>query len=381
MDFCSREKAIERINALGAQERPFLFVIDYSTEHSYVSLLEDINPDEVLYSFPSWSNDSAELERYGVESVIQSKRTQSMSSMPIKIHEMPAYESPAHESQRMETRSREVQNSDTQSGEVCDKVIWEISPETAETYRRKLDIIQRHQQAGNSFLANLTCRIPVRTNLSLKEIYLRSEAMYKLWFRSHLVCFSPEIFVRIENGIISGYPMKGTIDASLPGASQKLMDDEKEAAEHAPIVDLIRNDLSRVASAVHVPRYRYIDLLHTNKGDILQTSSRIEGKLADDYRSHIGDILFSQLPAGSITGAPKRRTVEIIREAEDYDRGFYTGVMGICCDGSLESAVMIRYVEQEKDGLVFKAGGGITAQSRWKSEYEEVMQKAYVPIY
>ena len=125
MDFCSREKAIERINALGAQERPFLFVIDYSTEHSYVSLLEDINPDEVLYSFPSWSNDSAELERYGVESVIQSKRTQSMSSMPIKIHEMPAYESPAHESQRMETRSREVQNSDTQSGEVCDKVIWE----------------------------------------------------------------------------------------------------------------------------------------------------------------------------------------------------------------------------------------------------------------
>ena len=56
-------------------------------------------------------------------------------------------------------------------------------------------------------------------------------------------------------------------------------------------------------------------------------------------------------------------------------------MLGICCDGSLESAVMIRYVEQEKGGLVFKAGGGITAQSRWKSEYEEVMQKAYVPIY
>ena len=356
MDFCSREKAIERINALGAQKRPFLFVIDYSTEHSYVSLLEDINPDEVLYSFPSWSNDSAELERYGVEAGSREKPSR-------------------------EVRNPDALKSDTQAGEACDKVIWEISPETAEAYRRKLDIIQRHQHAGNSFLANLTCRIPVRTNLSLKEIYLRSEAMYRLWFRSHLVCFSPEIFVRIENGIISGYPMKGTIDASLPDAAQKLMDDEKEAAEHATIVDLIRNDLSRVASEVHVPRYRYIDLLHTNKGDILQTSSRIEGKLADDYRSHIGDILFSQLPAGSITGAPKRRTVEIIREAEDYDRGFYTGVMGICCDGSLESAVMIRYVEQEKDGLVFKAGGGITAQSRWKSEYEEVMQKAYVPIY
>lgn len=119
------------------------------------------------------------------------------------------------------------------------------------------------------------------------------------------VCFSPESFVRIKNGKIYSYPMKGTLDASLPNAEEVLMNDEKEAAEHATIVDLIRNDLSRVAERVRVDRYRYIDVLHTNKGDILQTSSEISGKLPSDYHKRIGDILAAMLPAGSITGAPR----------------------------------------------------------------------------
>lgn len=174
--------------------------------------------------------------------------------------------------------------------------------------------------------------------------------------------------------------MKGTIDASLPNAEKKLMNDEKEAAEHATIVDLIRNDLSRVASNVRVDKYRYVDVLHTNKGDILQTSSEISGKLPDDYTHHIGDIIAAQLPAGSITGAPKKKTCQIIDEAETYKRGFYTGVMGIYENGTLNSVVMIRFVEQEKDGMAFKAGGGITSQSQCRKEYEEVLQKVYLPI-
>lgn len=116
------------------------------------------------------------------------------------------------------------------------------------------------------------------------------------------------------------------------------MEDEKEAAEHATIVDLIRNDLSQVVTDVRVDRYRFIDLLHTNKGDILQTSSEISGKLPDDYQQHIGDILATQLPAGSITGAPKDKTCAIIHEAEAYDRGFYTGIMGIYEDGTYPTA-------------------------------------------
>ena len=172
------------------------------------------------------------------------------------------------------------------------------------------------------------------------------------------------------------------------------MEDQKEAAEHATIVDLIRNDLSRVAENVRVDKYRYIDVLHTNKGDILQTSSEISGRLPEDYRQHLGEILDAQLPAGSITGAPKDKTMQIIHEAEGYDRGFYTGIMGIYEQGELNSAVMIRFVEEEASpsktekgknsevsrDLYFKAGGGITSKSDCRKEYEEVIQKIYLPI-
>lgn len=194
------------------------------------------------------------------------------------------------------------------------------------------------------------------------------------------VCFSPESFVRIKNGKIYSYPMKGTLDASLPNAEEVLMNDEKEAAEHATIVDLIRNDLSRVAERVRVDRYRYIDVLHTNKGDILQTSSEISGKLPSDYHNRIGDILAAMLPAGSITGAPKDKTVQIIHEAEGYDRGYYTGIMGIYDNGMLNSAVMIRFMEKDGEGIFFKAGGGITSKSDCRKEFEEVLQKVYLPF-
>ena len=198
--------------------------------------------------------------------------------------------------------------------------------------------------------------------------------------------------------------MKGTLDASLPNAEKQLMEDRKEAAEHATIVDLIRNDLSRVAEDVRVDKYRYIDVLHTNKGNILQTSSEISGRLPEDYPHHLGEILDAQLPAGSITGAPKDKTMQIIQEAEGYDRGFYTGIMGIYDHGELNSAVMIRFIEEdtspvdfETNGeknfkasegkgdeasrkLYFKAGGGITSKSDCRKEYEEVIQKIYLPF-
>lgn len=149
------------------------------------------------------------------------------------------------------------------------------------------------------------------------------------------------------------------------------MEDRKEAAEHATIVDLIRNDLSRVAEDVRVDKYRYVDVLHTNKGDILQTSSEISGRLPEDYPHHLGEILDAQLPAGSITGAPKDKTMQIIQEAEGYDRGFYTGIMGIYDQGELNSAVMIRFIEEETSPVDFEADGEKEFQGKRRKEAEE----------
>ena len=134
--------------------------------------------------------------------------------------------------------------------------------------------------------------------------------------RDRFVVFSPEIFVRTRDGLIYSYPMKGTIDATLPDARRRILDDPKEAAEHATIVDLIRNDLSIVASEDCVTRYRYIDELRTHNGSLLQVSSEIRGRLPEGWYGHGGEILFSLLPAGSITGAPKKKNLEIIAEAE-----------------------------------------------------------------
>ena len=114
----------------------------------------------------------------------------------------------------------------------------------------------------------------------------------------------------------------------------------------------------------------------------MQVSSEIRGRLAGGWQAEVGDLFFRLLPAGSITGAPKKKTMEIIAEAETYERGFYTGVMGYFDGNSLDSAVMIRFLEQQTDGsLIFKSGGGITSQSDLTSEYNEMKQKVYVPIY
>lgn len=316
------------MNQLGVSGRSFMFIVDYKQEHVWVAEPDSIDPDEVLYDLNGFTN------------VITSGK-----KFPEKPFE------------------------------------WEALPVSYEAYSRSFQTVSGHIHAGNSYLVNLTCATPVRTNLTLEEIFYFSRSTYKLWVKDRFVVFSPEIFVRLENGFIYSYPMKGTIDASLPNAREQILADKKEEAEHATIVDLIRNDLSQVASEVTVSRYRYVDELQTNKGRLLQVSSEIRGKLPDNWKGTLGDILFCLLPAGSITGAPKKKTMEIIEEAETYERGFYTGVMGYFDGNRLDSAVMIRFLEQEGNRLLFKSGGGITSQSDLQSEYNEMKQKVYVPIY
>lgn len=335
------QEIIDRINLLARADEPFLFVINYNGDDAYICRLCDINPQECQYDFE------------GI--------TGSTSLAPDCC--------PTHNNRPLPY-----------------PVEWEVDAPVFDTYARSFNIVRGNMLAGNSYLANLTCRVGIRCNLSLQQIFHHARGKYKLLLNGNrqqgrrFVCFSPETFLRIDNRRIYSYPMKGTIDASLPDAHQRLLNDTKEAAEHATIVDLIRNDLSRVASQVRVDKYRYIDVLHTNKGDILQTSSEVSGKLPTDWRNRLGNIIDAQLPAGSITGAPKKKTVQIISQAETYNRGFYTGIMGIYSHGKLNSAVMIRFVEEDAHGLAFKAGGGITAKSDCQKEYDEVIQKIYLPI-
>ncbi len=253
-------------------------------------------------------------------------------------------------------------------------------PLSFEAYRPRFDYVVKNIQRGNSFLVNLSAPTPVTTNLSLFDIYQHSRAPYRFWFRDRFVCFSPEAFVRISDNRIASYPMKGTISADLPDAGRIILADAKEAAEHATIVDLIRNDLSMVADKVWVERYRFLDEVTTHERTLLQVSSEIAGLLPNGFGGAYGDLLLKLLPAGSISGAPKPSTLRIIEEAEGYDRGYYTGIMGSFDGEVFESAVMIRYLEQQGKDLVFKSGGGITTRSRAEDEYQELIGKVYLPF-
>lgn len=247
-------------------------------------------------------------------------------------------------------------------------------------YKHAFDTIMRHLNHGDTYLLNLTLPSKIKTNLSLGQIFEHSQSMFRLLYKDQFVCFSPEIFVRIKEGVISSYPMKGTIDAEIENAEQKLIDSPKEFAEHNTIVDLIRNDLSMVAKKVRVKRFRYIDRVKTHRGELLQASSEIVGHLPENYESQIGTILSKLLPAGSVSGAPKQMTVKIIKKSEQYTRGYYSGIFGVFDGKNMESAVMIRYIEKQGNQLFFKSGGGITAMSKLKGEYQELCDKVYVPI-
>ena len=249
-----------------------------------------------------------------------------------------------------------------------------------ETYQEKFRIVHQGLSRGDSFLLNLTERTPIETNLTLEQIFYHSQARYKLLLPDRLVCFSPESFVQIENNEILSYPMKGTIDATLPDAENRLLQNHKETCEHYTIVDLIRNDLNIVATRVQVKRFRYVEKIHTSQGEILQTSSEISGQLPDGWQNELGTLLFKLLPAGSISGAPKAATQKLIRQAEGLPRGYYSGVFGYFDGQTLDSAVLIRFIEKVDNRYYFRSGGGITVNSQAKEEYQEILEKIYLPI-
>lgn len=257
---------------------------------------------------------------------------------------------------------------------------WRLDPVSYDRYGEGFERIRQYILRGDTYLLNYTQPTRVSTNLNLEELFALAEAPFRVYLRDRFVCFSPEWFVQIVEGRISSFPMKGTIDATLENARENILNNRKEIAEHNTIVDLIRNDLGSVATEVRVEKFRYTEHIKTNRKELIQVSSRISGQLPDDYPARIGDIIFQLLPAGSVSGAPKPKTVEIIREVEGYRRGYYTGIFGVFDGKNLESAVLIRYIEKQGGQLLYKSGGGITFLSDCQTEYEEMINKVYVPI-
>lgn len=272
--------------------------------------------------------------------------------------------------------------SNTEKKEALDKKTeWKSFPESKESFQKGFDIVQNNIRLGNSYLANYTRRTKIETNLSLEEIFHHSQAKYKVLFKDFFVFFSPETFVKIIDDKIFTYPMKGTIDASVENAAEVLKNDRKEKAEHYTVVDLLRNDLSMVSDEVRVDKFQFIDFLKTSQKDLYAMSSEISGNVKPEFKGKVGSIMHKLVPAGSILGAPKPKTLEIILEAEGFERGFYTGVCGWFDGKNLDSCVMIRFIEKEDDALYFKSGGGITHMSKLEDEYEEMKNKIYVPIH
>lgn len=313
-----------KLNLWGRERVPFLFIVDFELEKPLVWKLEDVNPAEVRFDVNGFTNFKIQQDTASI----------SIETAPISFQE----------------------------------------------YKLKFDSVYNHLAYGDSYLTNLTIATPVVLQNSLVEIYERSSARYKLFHKDEFIVFSPESFVKIHNNKIYSYPMKGTIDASIQNAPEVILNNQKEMAEHVTIVDLIRNDLSIFAKNVCVNRFRYLDEIRTNKKKLLQVSSEIVGELDTDWKNQIGDILISLLPAGSVSGAPKERTLSIITEAERMKRGYYTGVFGYFDGQQVDSGVMIRYIEKDGDQYYYRSGGGITTQSNAEQEYQESIDKVYVPF-
>ena len=335
---------VEQLNQWGHEKKPFVFLIDFERKKP-LAWLADQCPDHFQFKFTKASS----LEK--------SDTTLTETDQVSEI------DNAGFANSKVNFNSEDLLTK---------------QPIDLADYEHKYNQVVEALHKGDSFLMNLTIPTPVQNKLDFQTYFDHAKSKYVIWLKEQFIAFSPETFIQIQNGKIATFPMKGTIDASMPNAKELLLNDPKEYAEHATIVDLLRNDLSRVASKVRVTNFRYYEEIPTQNGVIGQMSSAIEGELPPDYASKIGSILYDLLPAGSVSGAPKKKTAELIASIEGADRGYYTGIAGYFDGVNLDSCVLIRYLGANN---IYHSGGGVTFQSDLASEYQEMINKVYVPVF
>jgi anthranilate synthase component 1 len=198
----------------------------------------------------------------------------------------------------------------------------------------------------------------------------------------YIVGASPELLVRVEDGIVSNHPIAGTRPRGKDNGEDKaleeeLKNDEKERAEHIMLVDLARNDVGRISEPSTVQVTQFMDIEHYSH--VMHLVSHVQGKLREGLTQY--DALRACFPAGTVSGAPKIRAMEIIAELEPDKRGPYAGAVGYFdFSGNIDTAIAIRTIVTKNGTAYVQAGAGIVADSIPANEYRECLNKMQAPL-
>ncbi|EPT9324828.1 aminodeoxychorismate synthase component I [Vibrio alginolyticus] len=255
---------------------------------------------------------------------------------------------------------------------------------TKESYATRFDQVQEYLLNGDCYQINLAQRFNAPYQGSEWQAYLKLESANQAPFsafirmpESSILSISPERFLELKDRVIETKPIKGTRPRSEDPTKDNanahdLQTAEKDQAENLMIVDLLRNDIGRVASpgSVHVPKLFDIESFPA----VHHLVSTIRASLDEQYAP--ADLLRACFPGGSITGAPKVRAMQIIEELEPHRRSAYCGSIGyISRHGRMDTSITIRTLVAEKNKLYAWAGGGVVADSDCASEYQETLDK------
>ncbi len=252
-----------------------------------------------------------------------------------------------------------------------------------EDYLRAIRRIVAYIRAGDVYQVNYAYPIRIRTSATTADLFMQyvlknpvDFAAYGSYGGTELLSLSPECFFTLYGSTVKSYPIKGTIGrANDPerdlALRKQLLSSEKDLAELSMIVDVVRNDIGKVAQvgSVKVKQHASLDTFQT----LYHLFSVIQGTVDPSQRAELMTALF---PGASITGAPKVRAMEIIAEIETYRRGVYTGSIGwIGYHRDMAFNIAIRTIQKQEDELYYFTGGGIVADSDPESEYDETLVK------
>lgn len=258
---------------------------------------------------------------------------------------------------------------------------------SAEEYKAAIEHIHHHIRQGDTYQVNYTVQLQQNLTADPFAIYNRlvveQNAHYNAFIQHDdvsIISISPELFFKKDGDKLTTRPMKGTTNRGLTSETDLaqarwLAQDQKNRSENMMIVDLLRNDMNRISK---IGSEDVMSLCQVEQySTVWQMTSTIETQLLTN-RS-LCDVFQALFPCGSITGAPKIATMEIIKKVEKKPRGVYCGAIGILVpQGPSIFNVAIRTLQMEETKAIYGVGGGITWDSNWEAEYEETKQKAAV---